>query len=118
MDRGPILIVPPTEIKKLYSLPADRLDQTDTSNASLQILYTIQDQRIVTDEFHINVIRNQLTRNLDMLTGPMVTELEKGFERTWGTASEWKTISVWHSCLTLIAGASNGVLCGPPLCKF
>lgn len=117
MDRGPMLVVQPSEIKNIYSLPGDRLDQTNTTYGSLQVDYTVQDQGIIRDDFHLNVIRNQITRNLDTLTQPMVTEIEKGFDRTFGRASDgWRELPLWHTCMSLVAGVANGALCGAPLC--
>ncbi|KAI1412115.1 cytochrome P450 [Hypoxylon sp. FL1857] len=117
MDRGPVLVLQPAQMKKVYNLSDTRLDTNNTTNATIRTEYTVQDQKVVTDDFHINVVRNQITRNLDVLTQPMVTEIERVFERIWGTSSEWKTISVWYSCLTLIARVANSALCGPPLCR-
>ncbi|KAF7531947.1 hypothetical protein G7054_g8381 [Neopestalotiopsis clavispora] len=118
MDRGPMLVVPPSEIKNLYSLPDNRLDQSNTTYDSLQINYTVQDLAIIHNDFHLDVVRNQLTRNLDSLTEVMVTEIDNGFRRTFGTCTTtWKELPVWHTCMTLVAGAANGALCGAPLCR-
>lgn len=113
-----MLVVPPSEIKNLYSLPDNRLDQSNTTYDSLQINYTVQDLAIIRNDFHLDVVRNQLTRNLDSLTEIMVTEIDNGFRRTFGTCTTtWKELPVWHTCMTLVAGAANGALCGAPLCK-
>jgi hypothetical protein len=55
--------------------PKNVMDMWNTSND------TIPDQDIVNHPFQINAIRNQMTRNLDILTPAIPTELEAAFER-------------------------------------
>ncbi|KAH6623222.1 cytochrome P450 [Chaetomium tenue] len=116
IERGPVVIVPPKQIKKVYGLPEHVIDMWNTSNDTIQSKYTISDQDIVNHPFQINVIRNQMTRNLDILTPAISTELEAAFERLWGTGDEWREFRTWENCLALIAGASNAAFCGAPLC--
>ncbi|KXX73334.1 Ent-kaurene oxidase [Madurella mycetomatis] len=116
VERGPVVLVPPQQIRKVYGLPENILDMWYTSNVTIQSKYTIADQDIVTHPFQINVIRNQMTRNLDVLTPAIAAELEAAFERHWGSGNEWKEFRIWDSCLSLIAGASNAAFCGAPLC--
>ncbi|GAB1320333.1 hypothetical protein MFIFM68171_10543 [Madurella fahalii] len=117
VERGPVVLVPPKQIKKVYGLPDSVLDMWYTSNDTIQSKYTISDRNIVTHPFQINVIRNQMTRNLDVLTPVIAAELESAFERCWGNDDEWREFRIWDSCLNLIAGASNAAFCGAPLCQ-
>ncbi|KAI0435912.1 cytochrome P450 [Xylaria telfairii] len=117
IDRGPVLIVPTSQIKRLYHVPENRVDMRKTANDSLQAHYTIRDQYIVENILHFDVIRNQITRNLEALTAPIATELAYGFEKVWGLEPDWKTIKLWPSCLNLIGRAANGAFCGAPLCR-
>ncbi|KAK2745533.1 hypothetical protein FQN57_003658 [Myotisia sp. PD_48] len=117
IDRGAMVIIPPQQIKKVYDLPESILDVHDIQNETIQTRWTVADQEVANNNFQINVIRNQITRNLKHLTPMIATELEYGFERWWGTGTEWKEINVWESCLQLIAGAANGAFCGAPLCR-
>lgn len=116
-ERGPVVLVPPQQIRKVYGLPENVLDMWRTSNVTIQSDYTIADRDIVAHPFQINVIRNQMTRNLDILTPVIAAELEAAFERHWGSGDEWREFQIWDSCLSLIAGASNAAFCGAPLCQ-
>lgn len=119
VERGPVVIVPPKQIKSVYSLRDEVIDMYNTStNDSMQARYTISDKQIVTHPFQMGVIRNQMTRNLEVLTPVIAAELEWGFQRVWGTGKEWKEVRIWDSCLDLIGGASNAAFCGAPLCKI
>ncbi|KAI1778215.1 ent-kaurene oxidase [Hypoxylon cercidicola] len=118
LDRGPMVVVPPRQIKKLYDLPEDVLDIHTTQNVTIQTRWTIKDQEVADNDFQINVVRHQITRNLGTLTPVIARELKLGFERWWGTETqEWKEVKIWDSCLKLVAGASNGAFCGTPLCR-
>ncbi|KAI3317912.1 ent-kaurene oxidase [Xylariaceae sp. AK1471] len=118
IDRGALLVVPPRQIKRLYGLPENVLDVKTTGNNTIQTRWTVWDDEVAENNFQMNVIRNQITRNLNILTPPIAEELLTGFEREWGNdMKNWKTVSVWTSALRLIAGAANGAFCGPPLCR-
>ncbi|KAI0481797.1 ent-kaurene oxidase [Xylaria cf. heliscus] len=118
IDRGGLLVIPPRQIKRLYGLPENVLDVKTTGNNTIQTRWTVWDDEVAENNFQMNVIRNQITRNLNILTPGISEELVKGFDREWGSdMKNWKTISVWTSALRLIAGAANGAFCGPPLCR-
>jgi hypothetical protein len=117
LDRGPLVVVPPGQLKKIYSLPETLLDAHGPQNETLQVRYTIHDPEVWVNNFHINVIRNQLTRNLGLLTPAIADELARGFEKHWGISEEWMPVNVWTSCMGIVAGASNRVFIGPPYCS-
>ena len=56
---------------------------------TIQTDYTLH-PKIVYNNFHLNVLRNQLTRNLGTLTEALVEELSFGFEKHWGTGGKWR----------------------------
>ncbi|CAN9385110.1 cytochrome P450 [Alternaria alternata] len=119
IDRGAMIILPPRLIKKVYSLPESTLDIHATQSETIQTKWTVWDKEVADNDFQINVVRHQITRNLEHLTPLMADELDRGFERWWGGKddTEWKEVAVWDACLKLIAGASNGAFCGAPLCR-
>jgi len=120
IDRGAMIILPPRLIKKVYSLPESTLDIHATQSETIQTKWTVWDKEVADNDFQINVVRHQITRNLEHLTPLMAEELDRGFDRWWGGQgdTEWKEVKVWDACLKLIAGASNGAFCGAPLCEF
>lgn len=116
MDRGTVVILPTEQMKTVSRLPENRLDIFGTLQEQIQAKYTVRDQRVVLDPYHRYLIPSQLTRELDALTGPMVTELEDGFKSSWGADSEWKEVTIWQGCFHVVARAANSALCGAPLC--
>ncbi|KAH7072741.1 ent-kaurene oxidase [Paraphoma chrysanthemicola] len=123
IDRGAMIILPPRLIKAVYSLPESILDIHATQSETIQTKWTVWDKEVADNDFQINVVRNQITRNLETLTPLMADELKRGFDLWWGGevtdggVGEWKEVKVWDACLKLIAGASNGAFCGAPLCR-
>ncbi|KAF4631714.1 hypothetical protein G7Y89_g6425 [Cudoniella acicularis] len=117
LDRGNVVMIPLKQLKKVYGLPTSVLDVYETQNSTIQTKFTVGDQDIIKNSFQLDVIRHQITRNLEHLTPLISTELEEGFKRYWGDGTEWKELRIWDSCLKLIAGAANGAFCGAPLCR-
>ncbi|KAJ0415833.1 cytochrome P450 [Aspergillus carlsbadensis] len=118
LDRGPVVIIPPAQTKALYRGSEDVLDAHATQNDTIQTKWTIPDQEVTNNSaIHINVIRRQMTRNLDHLVPVLAKEVQRAVERSWGTrSSEWKTVAVWESCLEIVAAAGNAAFCGTELC--
>ncbi|KAK6212820.1 hypothetical protein LQW54_004909 [Pestalotiopsis sp. IQ-011] len=117
MDRGPMVIIPPRQIRKVYSLPEDVLDVDDTQDQTLQVPWTVWDRMVTKQRLHLNVVRHQLNRNLTQITEVIAAEIAFGFSRVWGDSSDWVDVKIWDTCLRIIAGAANGAFCGQPLCR-
>ncbi|KAI1747227.1 ent-kaurene oxidase [Xylaria castorea] len=118
VDRGPIMVVPPQQIRKVYGLPTTVLDVYTTSNNTIQTKWTIWDNEVSENNFQMNLIRDQLTRNLDILTPRIATELEEGLNREWGVSTtEWTYVNIWISAIRIIGGAANSAFCGAPMCR-
>ncbi|KAI0809679.1 ent-kaurene oxidase [Xylaria sp. FL0064] len=117
LDRGPQVIVPPRQIRKVYSLPEDILDVDETQDQTLQIKWTVWDDVVAKERLHVYVVRNQLNRNLKNITEAIADEINFGFSRMWGMDPDWKDVKIWDTCLRIVAGAANGAFCGQPLCR-
>ncbi|KAI1775357.1 ent-kaurene oxidase [Hypoxylon cercidicola] len=118
IDRGPMMVVPPKQIRKVYGFPTTVLDVYNTANNTIQTKWTIWDTEVSENNFQMNLIRNQLTRNLDILTPPIAQELEEGLKREWGlSTTEWKYVDIWTSAMRIIGGAANSAFCGEPMCR-
>lgn len=111
-----MVILPPRQIQNIYGFSEDVLDVHKTQKGTIQTKWTVWDQEVADNDLQINVVRHQLTRNLATLTPVIDREIEEGFKKWWGVSNEWHEVSVWPSCLKLIAGAANGAFCGLPLC--
>ncbi|KAL4925061.1 cytochrome P450 [Aspergillus undulatus] len=118
LDRGPVVILPLKQVKPTYGLPETIVDAHNTQNETIQTKWTIWDQEIAENsKLHINVIRNQMTRNLGHLVPVLAGEIAFALKRSWGAGTQWKELVIWDSCLEMIAGAGNAAFCGYPLCR-
>ncbi|XXH05961.1 Rho GTPase [Hypoxylon texense] len=117
MDGGTVVILPTEQMKTVGKLPEDQLDIFGTLQEQIQAEYTVPDQRVVLDPYHRYLIPSRLTRELDVLTGPMVAALEDGFKSAWGTGPGWTEVNLWQGCFQVVAKAANSALCGAPLCN-
>lgn len=112
-----MVVIPPKLLRKVYGASDCIIDLHNTGNQTIQTKWTIGDSQIYDEKFHMNVIRNQLTRNLDKLTPLLAHELERAFKNYWGKSDDWQEVYIWDTCLKLVAGASNSIFVGAPLCK-
>ncbi|KAF1996337.1 cytochrome P450 [Amniculicola lignicola CBS 123094] len=117
IDRGAFVVVPPNQLKPIYNLPESEVDVHWSQSETIQAKYTVANPEVFQNGFHVNVIRNQLTRNLDYLTKGIAEELELGFARHWGNTKEWTSVLAWPSCLRIVAESVNRVFVGAPQCR-
>ncbi|KAI0502864.1 cytochrome P450 [Xylaria bambusicola] len=120
MDRARMTIIPQAQLREIYSLPETILDAVNTNSALIQSPWTIWDSKVAPNDSNIlvNTIRNRITRSLGVLTPRIAAELNRGFEREWGSSTgQWKTIHAWDSPMSIIAGAANSAFYGLPLCR-
>ena len=110
-------MIPPKQLKHIYNLPESVIDVYWTEMDTIQTKYTVGDQDIIKNPFHLDVVRAQIPRNIKYLTPIIATELEWGFKQWWGDTTEWRELRIWDSSLKMIAGAANSAFCGQPLCK-
>lgn len=112
-----MVVIPPLHIRSIYNLPETELAAHDAQHETIQAYYTLAPE-LVHDNFHINVLRNQLTRGLGLLTPALVEELSLGFDQHWGTdEKQWKDVVVWPSCMKIVSSGANRVFIGKPLCR-
>jgi hypothetical protein len=109
----PLLILPPTFIRWIVDQPE--------SVISLDPIH---------DEFHVFVggdltgdhsvqelLRRELTLNLDNLTSVINEEIVCALDDVLGHSSEWKTTPLAEDLKTIVARTSNRVFVGKDLCK-
>ena len=116
MAMGPVVIVPPLQIRHILSKPESEVDAYGPQNDSIQAPYMIKDKEIYIKNFHFDVLRKQLTKNLPLFTADMAEEIAFGFEQDWGTSTEWVSVRAWDSVLKIVARAANRIFVGLPLC--
>ncbi|KAF1852233.1 cytochrome P450 [Cucurbitaria berberidis CBS 394.84] len=117
LESGPTVVLPQQQIKAVYGLPEDVLGVHRVQDETMQLHWVFPDAHLLAERLQFNVIRNQLTQNIPKIIPRVAAEIDFGFSRSWGNDTGWKEVRVWTSTLRIVAGAANGVFCGPPLCR-
>lgn len=83
----------------------------------LQSRYTFP-KGILEDDFHFDMIRKQLTRNISSVASDLAEELRAAFEEYWPNSTEWTTVAIYPLIRRTVARSANRVFAGVELCKF
>ena len=112
------VIIPPLQLHTILNKPENEIEAMDSQNETLQASYTIQDKEIYVNSIHFNVVNKQLTRDIPSFIESIAEELALGFQRYWGTSTEWKTVGAWDTCQKIVARTANRVFLGTTLCTL
>jgi len=113
----PFLILPPTKMKQISSLPHDKIDAEVMHAESLQTKYTVGEDISGYNAYHFDVVRRQLTRKLPLLTEDIAQELVLACQDQWGSTTEWNSVRVYETCMRIVSRAANRVFGGKDLCR-
>ena len=115
-SNDPLVIVPPACVRDILNRPETDLEARGPQRDLIQAPYTIQEKEVYINDFHMRLARKELTRNLPLLTEDIANEIALGFERFWGSPTEWSTVTVQDSIIGVLAGVANRVIAGAELC--
>ena len=114
---APTTILPPNEIQWIISQPETVLSAQEMHRDQLQSDWVFLNQRIVQNPIHEHVIRQNMVRNLNDFTEPVMDELRQCFEDYWGDSTEWHEVTIWDSMLKFFSRTSNRMFVGLPMCR-
>lgn len=118
---GPVTIIPRSMISWLFHQP-----DPETLNIKASILeamkadYTIKPDP-VRERIHVHeeLIKRDLTRNLESVAADIAEELEASLKDILGTDTQnWKEVSVYEDMRKVLTRATNRVFVGLSLCKL
>ncbi|KAK4497822.1 hypothetical protein PRZ48_010476 [Zasmidium cellare] len=111
------VMIPPTKIRELLAKPDHEVDLRGVLKELIASYWT-GDEDIAGSGIHLDVIRHQLTRKLELFTADIHTELEQGFNEQWNaTKDEWLTVTALESSMMIVSRAANRVFSGVELCR-
>lgn len=113
----PMVILPPKDIQWIITQPESVLSAQEMHRSELQSDWVFLNQNIVQNPIHEHVIRQNMVRNLNDFTDPVMDELRQCFEDYWGNSTEWQEVTVWDSMLKFFSRTSNRMFVGLPLCR-
>jgi hypothetical protein len=111
-------VLPLSYSRWLCEQPESVLSQTEVNRRFLEADHTFPHANIVREPVHPEVIRRELTRELNSFADDIVDELKPCLERNWGTDTEnWREVKPYETMLDVITRLSTRVLVGEPLCQ-
>ncbi|CCL98543.1 uncharacterized protein FIBRA_00543 [Fibroporia radiculosa] len=117
LDRWAVIFCGTAMNEELQKLPDDQMSFLGAVEEVVQHKYTIAEE-VVSDPFHINIIRGPLTRNLAALLPAIVDEIDASFRELIPThGNEWVTISAVPLMARIVCRVSNRVFVGMPTCR-
>ncbi|KXS95203.1 hypothetical protein AC578_6928 [Pseudocercospora eumusae] len=113
----PFLILPPSLMKEVYQRPDKDVNIMAMLRENLAVKYT-GDSDIALDAFHIDLVRQELTRKLSLLTPVVWEELNLGFQDEWIIKQDgWTSVVLLPTASRIVSRAANRVFSGTELCR-
>ncbi|GJJ07760.1 hypothetical protein Clacol_001965 [Clathrus columnatus] len=115
-DRWQVIVSRPDQIEELRKAPDDVLSFKDFVDQTLFIKY-LMGRTIVANEYHIGVVRSQLTKNLSVLFDDLREEIQSAFDDIIPQTDDWVSIHAYSKIAEIVARASNRIFVGVPICR-
>ncbi|KAH8113856.1 cytochrome P450 [Phellopilus nigrolimitatus] len=117
LTRWLVVVNTPELVEEIRRAPDDRLSFLDATDEGLATTYTLG-ELVVKNQYHIPVVRTQLTRNIGVLFDDVRDEVERAFEDNIGAkGDEWVSRPGLDTVMQVVCRASNRVFVGLPLCR-
>lgn len=102
----------------LLQQPDNVLDQDKVNQRFLQAKHNLLHPRVITDRIHIDVIRDDMSKKLGLVTDEVNDEVDYAIRKAWGVdTKDWKAVCVYETILEIIGRVSLRVLVGFPFCE-
>ncbi|KAL2142991.1 hypothetical protein VTI28DRAFT_450 [Corynascus sepedonium] len=112
-----MVLLPRSEIQWVTDQPDSVLDMHTQAIDSLQIDYTATDPSLVYNPVHHKLITTTLTNQIGNLVPDVAEETAWGFEKQWGTPSDYQEVCVYDTMRKIVGSVTNRVFVGSPKCR-
>ncbi|KAI1791206.1 cytochrome P450 [Ganoderma leucocontextum] len=118
LDQWVVVLTGKQLVEDLRKRPESELSLAESIEDIQQVRFTVG-RETLDDPYHVDVIRDKLTRMIPAVLPDVVDELSMVLPEyiATGSTDDWVEVSVWRSMLNVIARISNRVFVGPPLCR-
>jgi cytochrome P450 len=116
-SRWVVVVSGPQAIEDYRQVPDDDLTMLNLSTEEgIAIKYTLG-SNIITDQYHIHVVRNQLTKNLGVVFPDIRDEIVQAFDDVICPTTDWSKVSAFKAVTQIVCRTSNRIFVGLPLCR-
>ncbi|KAK4107603.1 ent-kaurene oxidase [Canariomyces notabilis] len=112
-----VVLLPRSEIQFVNEQPDSVLDMHTQAIEALQIDYTCTDPYLVHNPVHHKIITTTLTNQIGNLVPDVAEETAWGFERHWGSPSDYQEVCVYDTLRKIVGCVTNRVFVGKPKCR-
>ncbi|KAJ8475002.1 hypothetical protein ONZ51_g6824 [Trametes cubensis] len=118
LDQWLVVISGPKLVEDVAKRPDTELSFHQAAGEFVQTKYTVGHEAH-RDPYHVNIVREKLTRNLPAILPDMMDELTAAVqEHIPANDNEWLGVNVMRAALEIVARASNRVFVGLPACEY
>ncbi|KAJ3489333.1 hypothetical protein NLI96_g2200 [Meripilus lineatus] len=114
--RWEVIIAGPKLVEEFWEMGDDELSFKDALSEQLQTLHTIGPD-VHHNDYHIQIIRSQLTRNLSALFPDIRDEISTAFSELIPPSQDWTTIVALPTLIQIVCRTSNRIFIGLPTCR-
>ncbi|KAF8583781.1 cytochrome P450 [Ramaria rubella] len=111
-----VVVAGPQLTEELRKAADDELSLSEGVKNLLAVDWTLG-SNVVTNGYHIPIIRSQLTRNLGNLFSSIREEMLLAFDDNIPITEDWTRIKALDTIMTIVARTSNRVFVGAPICR-
>lgn len=106
-------------VDELRGAPEEEMSFFAATEEFTQMRYTLGPNIVDGDHAHVEVVRNELTKNIGACFDDIYDEIRQGFgdSITFEEGQEWSSIPAFAMAISIIARATNRVFVGLPLCR-
>ncbi|KAF8454425.1 cytochrome P450 [Kalaharituber pfeilii] len=104
-------------IEEFRNAPSNKLSFAHATSDILQAEFTLG-TNILFNPYHVPIVREQLTRQMDAFSVPLMEEFAFAMEYYMDlNGGEWKTFKAYELCADILAQGMSRVFVGPELCR-
>ncbi|GJE90628.1 cytochrome P450 [Phanerochaete sordida] len=116
LNRWTVVVSTPALIEELRKAPEEALSFHEGIRYSLQLDHTFG-RDAIEHEYHIPVIRTQLTRHLTPLFADIYDEIVQSFADGMPATERWTSVPVLKTIMRVVSRTSNRIFVGLPYCR-
>ncbi|KAF9533018.1 cytochrome P450 [Crepidotus variabilis] len=111
-----VIATEPALIDDIRKAPESVLSASTALREGLQTDHTVG-PHMFDNDYHIAIVRSQLTRSLPRLVPEVHDELIEAFKDYIPLTEDWSTVQAYNIVAKLVSRASNRIFVGVPLCR-
>ncbi|TDL22834.1 cytochrome P450 [Rickenella mellea] len=116
LDRWQVIVSGSKLVEELRTAPDEKLSFLAAISESLAIEFSLG-QRLADNDFHVAIIRSQLTRNLGVVFPEVRDEIVQSFEELIPSSNEWVGYPALETFMQIVTRTSNRIFVGLPVCR-